>query len=409
MDPMARLRRSSRTPVDPGALTGPVRLVRRRSDLDALRNGDVAVVDMPDLDAREARSLVDHGVVAVLNVAPSASGRVPNRGPSILDSAGVVVVDLPSDDAWSRLKSGETVRIDDEGTVLRGDEALLSGHRLDGEHSRALLAEAESNLVNRLGSLTANATDHIQHEQAMLLDSARVPHLRTRTRHRPAVVVSHGFDAAADLAALRRFIATNDPVLIGAGAGADLLIAAGYTPDLLVGSVENLSDRALRTSGEVVVTTGSGRVEGLERLERHGKEIVTFVSTGSDDDLAIVLADTNDASLIVHAGGPPTLIDLLERPAAEASRLVVAKLRAAAKIVDAKAAAQLAPKPMSAWPLLLLVVMGLIAVAVAISVTPTGQDWVGQVVDAVGLGDTFDTGRNAIGPLTSVLTKGLSS
>jgi uncharacterized membrane-anchored protein len=88
---------------------------------------------------------------------------------------------------------------------------------------------------------------------------------------------------------------------------------------------------------------------------------------------------------------------------------VVAKLRAASKVVDAKAVAHLAPKPMSAWPVLLLVVMGLIAVAVAISVTPLGQDWVSQVVDAVGLGDTFDTGRTAIGPLTSALTKGISS
>lgn len=373
-----------------------MRFARRSSELGALRSGDIAVVQMTDLDARQARSLVDHGVRAVLNVAPSASGRVPNRGPSILDSAGVVLVDLPNDDAWSRLKNGETIALD-EGRIMRDGDAVLEGRLIDGDLSRSVLAEAESGLVNRLDSLTANASDHIQHEQAMLLDDARVPHLRTRVRRRPAVVVSHGFDDAADLASLRRFIAGNDPVLIGAGAGADVIIAAGYTPDLLVGAVHNLSDRAVRSSGEVVVTTASGQIEGLERLERHGKEIVTFVSTGSDDDLAIVLADTNEASVIVHAGGPPTLIELLERPAAEASRLLVAKLRAGSKIVDAKSVDHLTTRQMSWWPLFLLVLMGLVAVAVAITVTPAGQGWFENITDAVGLTDTI----NSIGQIGS--------
>lgn len=387
---MARFRRTSKQPVAPGALVGPVRFARRPSELGVLRSGDIAVVQMRDLDARQARSLVDHGVRAVLNVAPSASGRVPNRGPSILDSAGVVLVDLPNDDVWSRLKNGETVQLED-GRVLRDTNVVLEGQLLDGDLSRSVLAEAESGLVNRLDSLTANASDHIQHEQAMLLDDARIPHLRTRVRRRPAVVVSHGFDDAADLASLRRFIAGNDPVLIGAGAGADVLIAAGYTPHLVVGAVQNLSDRAIRSSGEVVVTTASGTVEGHERLERHGKEIVTFVSTGSDDDLAIVLADTNEASVIVHVGGPPTLIELLERPAAEASRLLVAKLRASSKIVDAKSVHHLTPRQMSWWPLALLVLVGLVAVAVAITVTPAGQNWIDQISDTVGLGDKINS------------------
>jgi uncharacterized membrane-anchored protein len=351
-----------------------VRFVRRPSDLGALRPGDVALVEMADLDARQAQSLIDSGVQVVLNTAPSASGRVPNRGPSQLSAAGVSLVDIGDESIWSLLRNGDVIEVL-EGKIVRDGAVVIVGVPIDSDASREMLAEAESGLANRLDSLAANATDHIQREQAMLLDGARVPRIRTRLRRRPAVVVSEGFDAADDLADLKRFIADNDPVLIGAGGGADVLLTAGHTPHVVVGALENLSDRAIRATGEVVVTTASGRVNGPERLERHGKEIVTFVSTGSDDDLAILLADTNEASVIVHVGAPPTLSDFLQRPPSDVARMFVARLRVGSKLVDAKSVNQLRVRPMSAWPLLLLLLAGAAAVAVALSVTPTGQDW----------------------------------
>lgn len=390
---MARLRKT--TPVAPaGGIVGPVRFARRDSDLSSLRPGDVALVQMPELDVRQARALIDRQVQAVLNSAASSSGRIPNQGPSILAAAGVRLIDIADDAIWTQLKSGQTVQIDG-GTVLRDGALVATGLELDEAHTRTALAEAESGLATRLDSLTANATDHIQREQAMLLDGAQVPHLRTKVRRRPAVVVSYGYDATNDLASLKRFIRDNDPVLIGAGPGADVLLEAGHTPHLLVGAIENLSDRAIRSSGEVVVTTVTGDVDGPERLERHGKEIVTFVSTGTDDDLAILLADTNEASVIVHVGAPPNLTAFLERPPAEVARMFVARLRAGSKIVDAKSVGQLAPRPTSWWPYALLVLAGVVAVAVAITVTPSGQDWIDRLGDAVGLSGTWIEGTRS--------------
>jgi uncharacterized membrane-anchored protein len=361
-------------------VVGTVRFARRDSDVTSLREGDIAVVDHPELDSRQAQELIDRRVRAVLNAARSSSGRVPNVGPQMLSHAGILLVDIANDSVWSKLKNGERVRIED-GKVLRDEILVVAGTELDESRTATALADAESGLATRLDSLAANASDHIQREQTMLLDGARVPRIRTKLRGRAVVVVSKAYDDEADLRGLRRYIRDDDPVLIGAGAGADVLLKAGYVPAIVVGHLDNLSDAAIRAAGEVVVTTSSGTVDTPERLERHGKEVVTFVSTGADDDLAIVLADTNEAAVIVHVGAPATLSKFLERPPSEVARMFVARLRAGSKIVDAKAVNHFTSQRFAMWPVLLLLAAGVAAVAVAIAVTPVGNDWFDSLGD----------------------------
>ncbi|MEJ7635549.1 putative cytokinetic ring protein SteA [Aeromicrobium sp.] len=371
-----------KTPVsgDVKGIVGTVRFARRDSDVASLREGDIAVVDHPELDARQAQHLIDRRVRGVLNATPSSSGRVPNVGPQMLSRAGILLVDIAGTDVWSKLKSGDRVRIED-GRVFRDEILVVSGVELDESRTTSDLAEAKSGLATRLDSLAANATDHIHREHAMLLAGAHVPRLRTKLRGRAVVVVSRAYDDVADLRGLRRYISDNDPILIGAGPGADTLLKAGHVPAIVVGALDNLSDAAIRAAGEVVVTTSSGKLDMPERLERQGKEVVTFVSTGSDDDLALVLADTNDAAVIVHVGAPATLSEFLERPPTEAARMFVARLRAGAKIVDAKAVHHFTSQRFALWPVLLLLAAGVIAVAAAVAVTPVGSDWFGSLGD----------------------------
>lgn len=380
---MAIRKRKTPNSRDAMGVVGTVRFARRDSDVASLREGDIALVDQPELDARQAQELIDQRVRGVLNAAPSSSGRVPNVGPQMLSRAGILLVDISSDGVWSKLKSGERVRIED-GRVFRDEILVVSGTELDEKRTTADLAEAESGLATRLDSLAANATDHIQREQAMLLAGAHIPHLRTKLRGRAVVVVSHAYDDTADLRGLRRYISDNDPVLIGAGPGADVLLKAGHVPAILVGGIDNLSDAAIRAAGEVVVTTSSGVIDNPERLERHGKQVTTFVSTGSDDDLAILLADTNDAAVIVHVGAPATLSDFLERPPSEVARMFVARLRAGSKIVDAKSVHHFTSQRFALWPVLLLLAAGVVAVAAAIAITPVGNDWYDSLGGQIG-------------------------
>lgn len=371
---MAILNRKSPLPPDAKGIVGTVRLVRRTKDLDALRAGEIAVVDHPDMDAAQADVLIERRVRAVLNTSKSSSGRIPNVGPQMLAHAGIALVDVVRSDLSSRLKSGDRVRIEG-GSVFKDELLVAAGTSLDQQRTREDLAAAESGLATKLDSLAANASDHIQREHAMLIGGARIPRLRTTLRRRPVVVVSRGHDDAADLRGLRRYINDSDPILIGAGAGADLLLDSGYQPRIVIGALDNLSDKAIRAAGEVVVTTASGRVDMPERLEKHGKDVVTFVSSGADDDLAILLADTNDAAVIIQVGAPADLSQFLDRAPTEAARMFVSRLRASSKIVDAKAVHHFSTDRMPLWPITLLLLAGVVAVATAVAVTPVGNDW----------------------------------
>lgn len=365
-------------------IVGVVRFARTGdASSKALRDGDIAVVDLPDLDRGQAEALVARNVRAVLNAAESSTGRFPNLGPQVLADAGITLIDHVGAGIWSRLRSGDTVRIAD-GKVFKDEVLVAQGHMVDDATRSQRLGVAERDLATRLGSLTANASDHLERERELLLEGARIPRLSSRLRGRPVVVVSRTYGWQDDLKRIRRWIRDSGAVVVGVTAGADALIDAKITPDVVIGHLEDLSDRALRSGADVVVVTASGRSEGHERFERAGVDVTTFTASGAPSDLAILLADSNDAPVIVEVGAPRGLVEFLERGTAEVASSFVTRLRASSTLVDARAVAHFTRRTMPAWPVLLVLVAGVLAVVAAVGVTPTGGDWYDALGDRLG-------------------------
>src|SRR5436305_3161228 len=102
----ATLRRPRTGDRQPGVV-GTARLDRRTKNLTKrLRPGDIAVIDHVDIDRVSADALVGCQVVAVVNAAPSISGRYPNLGPEILIGAGIALLDDVGRDVFTRLREG---------------------------------------------------------------------------------------------------------------------------------------------------------------------------------------------------------------------------------------------------------------------------------------------------------------
>src|SRR5207245_6289803 len=107
-------------------VTGTVRLDRRTKDLTRrLEPGDIAVLDHVDLDRVSADALVACGVAAVVNAAPSISGRYPTLGPQVLVAAGIPLVDGVGSEVFTRVREGAAVRLHD-GALLAGDGTVLA-------------------------------------------------------------------------------------------------------------------------------------------------------------------------------------------------------------------------------------------------------------------------------------------
>lgn len=94
-------------------IRGRARLGRCTKNLTRrLRPGDVAVLDHRDIDRVSAEALIARRVAAVVNAAPSISGRYPNLGPQLLVSAGIPLLDEVGTEVFDRVRDGDIVTVD---------------------------------------------------------------------------------------------------------------------------------------------------------------------------------------------------------------------------------------------------------------------------------------------------------
>lgn len=376
--PMLRRTRAA----EPGQVVGTVRLDRRTKRLAGrLRPGDIAVIDHVDVDRVAADSLVAAEVAAVLNAKPSISGRYPNLGPEVLVNAGIPLIDEFGEELFEKLREGDVVRI--EGNkIFRGDEPLAEGSRHDTESVVQAMADAREGLSVQLEAFAANTMEYLKQERELLLDGVGVPEVETRLGGRHCLIVVRGYDYKADLDVLRPYIREFKPVLIGVDGGADALVEAGYTPDMIIGDMDSVSDDVLRCGAEVVVHAyPDGRAPGLQRVNQLGVSAVTFPAAATSEDIAMLLADEKGASLIVAVGTHDKLVEFLDKGRAGMASTFLTRLKVGGKLVDAKGVSRLYRQNLSTSSLVLLVMSAIAAMTAAVAVSTLGKAWLGVAAE----------------------------
>jgi uncharacterized membrane-anchored protein len=329
------------------------------------------VLDEVDLDAPTAQVLVARGVAAVVNAGPGGSGRYPNLGPSLLVDAGVpVLVDVGSE-VLTSLREGREARLDQD-VLFMGDEVVARGTRLDDERLASAAALARGGVAAQLSDLAANAAAFVVDERALLLEGAGLPELRTTLADRHVLVVGPAYGVAQDLRALRRYRRRYHPVLVGVDGGADVLLAAGLTPALVVGDPSGMSDAALRAAQEVVLRADA---EGIDRVHDLVVPHLPVVSRAASEDLALLLARAGGASLVVTAGLPRSLEELLDRGRAAAASSLTTRVALGARLVPAAAAVSLVPRRSWGLPVLSLLLAATTAGAVAVAHAELWDAW----------------------------------
>ena len=303
----------SRNTSRPGVI-GTARVDR---DIDRLLRrvcpGDIVVLDVLDLDRITADALVDAEIAAVVNASPSVSGRYPNLGPEVLVANGVTLIDETGPEVFKKIKDGAKVRLHNGG-VYSGDRRLIRGTERTDQEIAELMQEAKSGLVAHLEAFAGNTIEFIRSESPLLIDGIGIPDVDVDLRRRHVVVVADEDHAADDLKRLKPFIKEYQPVLIGVGAGAEVLRKAGYRPQLIVGDPNELSTEVLKCGAQVVLPADAdGHAPGLERIQDLGVGAMTFPAAGSPTDLALLLADHHGAALLVTAGHSANIETFFDR------------------------------------------------------------------------------------------------
>ena len=362
-------------------VTGTARVDR---DTDRLLRrvgaGDIVVLDILDLDRVTADALVDAGIAGVVNASPSISGRYHNLGPEVLVANNIALIDNVGAEVFKKVKDGAKVRLH-EGSVYAGDRRLAHGVERTDEEIADLMLDAKTGLVAHLEAFAGNTIEFIRGESPLLIDGIGIPEIDVEVHRRHVVVVADGPGAADDLKALKPFIKEYQPVLVGVGAGADLLRAGGYRPQLIVGNPDQMSAEVLKCGAQVVLPADAdGHADGLERIQDLGIGAMTFPAAGSATDLALLLVDHHGAALIVTVGQSASIEEFFDRTRVQSNpSTFLTRLKVGEKLVDAKAVATLYRNHISGGTIALLILAVLLAVIAALWVSRADTvviDWI---------------------------------
>lgn len=343
------------------------RLVQR------LKPGEIPLLDHRDLDCVAAEALLRCGVRVVLNTSPFCSGLFPPAAVRMLLDRKVHLVEKLGQDFYARAVEGQIVTVRQD-SILAGRRELGRGTVVDAAVFERLCRESRRRRSEIIEDFVINTLNYAYREKDLVTGSLILPALRTEFMERDVVVVIRGKGYREDLRAIRHFLREKKPVLVGVDGGGDALLENGYAPDVVIGDMDSISDRALAQAGEVVVHAypdGRG-VPGRERLERLGVKYKTFTAPGTSEDIAFLLAYEAGAALIVAIGAHNSVTEFLEKGRRGMSSTFLVRLKVGDRLVDAKGVSRLyGHRPAAVLPV--VIAAGLVPLLTLVAYSPLVQ------------------------------------
>lgn len=347
----------------PSTITGTARVDRRTKDLvKRLKPGEIAVINHQDLDRVAGEGLAGSQVAAVVNASRSISGRYPNGGPKRVAEAGIVLIDDVGVEVMDSIRDGQKLTIVD-GALFVDDAEVAHGEVLGIDQVEERMELARDAIGNELESFAVNTLEYVEKEARLLFQPIVIPEIRTRFSGRHVLIVVRGHDYKEDLRALRPYIVEYHPILIGVDGGADALLDMKFTPDMIIGDFDSLSQRAWNCGAELVHHVHpDGRAPGREELQEQGLPYQEFIIDGTSEDAAMLLAYECRAELIVAVGTHATMVEFLDKGRAGMSSTFLTRLRLGPMLIDAKGVSQLYRGRVRRRDILLLVAAAIVVI-----------------------------------------------
>jgi uncharacterized membrane-anchored protein len=335
-----------------------------------IKPGEIAVIDHQDLDEVAADSLIKAKIKVIINASQSISGKYPNYGPAYLLEAGVAIIDNVGEETFQKIHEGDILELKD-GQIFNGRELLGNGELLELKAVQNRLKEIRKDLSSELDKFLHNTLEYALKEKDLILNSLPLPDVKTNFDNRPVIVVVRGQNYRKDLTILQPYIDDVHPVLVGVDGGADALREFGYQPDMIIGDMDSVTDRALRSQAELVVHAYvDGRAPGMERINQLGLKALTFPAPGTSEDLALLLAYDKGADLIIAVGTHSNMVDFLEKGRKGMGSTFLVRLKVGSILVDARGVSKIYQGRVKMRYLVQVALAGILTISVVISQTP---------------------------------------
>lgn len=338
--------------------------------VNRLESKDIAVISHKDLDEIAALSLVDKKVSCIINTKKTISGKYPNRGPAILMEKEIPIFEVENEYIFEKVKEGDFIEIIDESIFFMGKEIGKCTY-ISPSMIEELTKLGYDNIERELDAFIENTLEYAKKEKSLVTGNIKIPEVNTDINERHALVVVRGKDYKVDLITIKSYIEDVKPVLIGVDGGGDALLEFGFTPDIIIGDMDSVSDKALLMAKDVVVHAyANGKAPGLDRVRSIGIEPKIFTLPGTSEDIALLLAYEKGADLIVAVGTHTNMIDFLEKGRKGMSSTFLVRLKVGGKLVDARGVNKLYTSTFKPKYLWFIVVAALIPISILILINP---------------------------------------
>jgi uncharacterized membrane-anchored protein len=349
--------------------------IKTKNLISQLQQEEIAVIDHPDLDQIAAESLIQAKVKLVINASPSISGRYPNPGPEILLKAGIPILDQVGEECFNSLPDAGEIEIRNSCIFYNGI-LIGKGEELTLERIETLTKLANENLNSELGKFVHNTLEYALKEKDLIMGELPLPEIRTNFRKKQVLVVVRGQNYREDLKIIYSYIREVNPILMGVDGGADALLEFGLKPDIIIGDMDSVSDRALSSGAELIVHAyKDGRAPGFDRIKALGLEAVIFAAPGTSEDIALILAYEKGADLIVAVGTHSNMIDFLEKGRKGMASTFLVRLKVGSILVDARGVSKLYQNRIKVGQIILICLAAFLPLILVLSLNKATWDW----------------------------------
>ncbi|AEF94929.1 Thiamin pyrophosphokinase catalytic domain-containing protein [Desulfotomaculum nigrificans CO-1-SRB] len=357
------------------SIKGIARVDKKTKNLTKrIQHNEIAVICHHELDKVAADSLIAAKVRAVINAVPSLSDDYPNLGPITLLEAGIPILDAVGEEIMELVSEGDELEI--RGSVVfKKGVAIAEGIPLTIQQVKEHMEQSRGRMDRVLSRFIHNTLDYARNEVDFVCGGLSMPEVATTFKGRHTLIVVRGHNYKEDLMAIKSYIDEVHPVLVGVDGGADALMEFGYTPDLIIGDMDSITDKALCSGAELVVHAyPDGRAPGLARVESLGLQAKIFPAPGTSEDIAMMLAYEKGTELIVAVGTHSNMLDFLEKGRKGMASTFLVRLKVGDILVDAKGVSQLYRNRLKMKYVGQILLAGLVPLAVVIAMAPPTRE-----------------------------------
>src|SRR5688572_24436557 len=357
---------------EPDAHTAVARVDTRTKRLvKRVQPGEIMVIDHADLDRVAAETIVEAQAGGVINASDSISGRYPNLGPLLICAAGIPLIDGVGPDVMSAIADGQVVTVNGAEVLVDG-KVVAKGARQSMELLEDRIETARQSMGEELERFAENTLSYLSQERHLLLDKPDIPDIALDMKDRHVLIVVRGAEYKEDLDTLRRsgYLGEMRPLLVGVDGGADALLEIGQIPDLIIGDMDSVSERALRCGATLVVHGyEDGRAPGSKRLDALELDHVVYAAAGTSEDIAMLLAYEKGAELIVAVGTHSSMVEFFDKGRAGMASTFLVRMKVGPILVDAKGVSRLYHHTVRKGDLALLVLSAIFTLVVIIIIS----------------------------------------